>query len=431
MTARTKARTIGAAVAISAMAALSACSPFAGGGGSDGVELSLLTFDAGENNSLVEELIDEFEAVHEGVTVTPTYVPEDTYVTKLQTAMLADPPDIATTYNMDGLVQFAPIQESVLDAAGVELDDFNQALRGGCELQGEVYCVGVTVGSMVMIYNKAIFDANGVDYPSVDTPLTFQEWSAIAEQLTTPADNNDEYVWGAGSDTLFAYLDPAEVLDDTGRVVDVVNPQFLGVAGTLTSMVLEGVIPSEAQAVAIAGSGDAAGMKTIFLDGQLATWVTDNYSVADAEAAGLDIGVAPTPVGEGSDPWITTWTTSFGTPAKSENPDEAAQFLQFVATEGQRIYAQYSYVPLDNAVAQEWATDPIRQELVTVAGLARPSVFNPNQWAWNAPLIDALAAGFRGEPLEAALEDAQPKAQQALDTTWEQFDRALAAAGVE
>ena len=52
-------------------------------------------------------------------------------------------------------------------------------------------------------------------------------------------------------------------------------------------------------------------------------------------------------------------------------------------------------------------------------------------WAWNAPIIDALTAALNGAAVEQLMADAEPKAQQGNDTTWEQFDQVLAAAGLE
>jgi hypothetical protein len=88
-------------------------------------------------------------------------------------------------------------------------------------------------------------------------------------------------------------------------------------------------------------------------------------------------------------------------------------------------------MPLLTSVAETWANTDGRRQLVEVSKLARPSVFNPNQWAWNAPLMDAFTLAMDGEPVRPLLEDAQPKAQQANEKTWETFDLAREAAGAE
>ena len=88
-------------------------------------------------------------------------------------------------------------------------------------------------------------------------------------------------------------------------------------------------------------------------------------------------------------------------------------------------------MPTKNVTAEEWADTEERKQLFRVNALIRPSVFNPSQWAWNAPVIDALTAAMNGGEVDSLMADAEPKAQQGNDTTWEQFDQVLAAAGLE
>lgn len=291
-------------------------------------------------------------------------------------------------------------------------------------MEGTLYCVGSSVGNMVLFYNKALFDSAGVEYPDASTPLTFDEFASLASQLTQPGADEESTVWGAGAATLLAYLDPANVLDDTGRIVEATKPEFVDTVETLAGMAAAGDMPSIAQAEAIGG---AEGATALFLEGKLAMYVADNYVIGSAEVAGIDFGLAPTPVVAGSEPWIVTWTNAFGIPRGASNPEASADFLAYLATAGQEAEAQGGHMPLSTAVAETWATTAVRQELLAVSRLVRPSVFNPNQWAWNSPILDAYEAALRGEPALPLLEAAEPNAQQANDLTWENFDQMLAA----
>jgi len=404
---------------------LTGCSPFGSATGAD--TLTVLTIDGGDDNLALEDIASAFEAQNDGVTVEITYVPEDTYPTKLSTALLADAPDVATPYGADTAFSFEPLDDTVFAANDLDPGDYNAALPAFCEVGGKLRCLGTTVGNMVLFYNKAMFDAAGLDYPSTSEAMSFDDFASIGAQLTVAGDDS-QHVWGGGGDIVQAYLDPAYYLDDTGRTVDVLNDGYVGTLETLAGMVADGSSPSSGQTLSVGGSDDAFGLQTLFIDGKLAMFIGDNYSLDAIEATDLDFGLAPTPIVAGGDPWIPVWTNAYGIPQTAKHKELAAEFLAFVATEGQTIQANYGQMPLLSSVAEEWANTEGRTQLVEVSRLARTGIFNPNQWAWNAPLIDAYKLALQGEDVTALLEEAQPKAQQANDTTWETFDQAAAAA---
>jgi multiple sugar transport system substrate-binding protein len=383
---------------------LTGCSPFAGLGDSDAV--TLLTLDGGEDNLALEEIVAAYEEQSDGVDIVITYVPEDTYATKLQTSLLADAPDIAAPYGAETMFEFEPLNEVVFADNGLNIGDYNAVLESFCAIDGQLYCLGTTVGNMGIFYNKAMFDAAGVAYPSTTEAMTFQEFASISAQLTQPGDEATK-VWGGGGDTLDGYI---------------------GAIETLAGMVVDGSAPTAGETLSV---GADQGLQALFLDSRIAMFIGDNYALDAIEETDIDFGLTPVPVVEGDAPWVPVWTNTFGIPANATHKEEAIDFLTFLATEGQEIQAGYGQMPLLTSVAETWANTDGRRQLVEVSKLARPSVFNPNQWAWNAPLMDAFVLAMDGEPVRPLLEDAQPKAQQANDKTWETFDLAKEAAGAE
>ncbi|GAB2831931.1 ABC transporter substrate-binding protein [Microbacterium insulae] len=422
-------RLISVAALAAAAVVVAGCSPFAGGGGAaDGdVELTLVTLDGGDDNKALEDIIAGFEDANPGVSVSATFVPEDTYATKLKTMLLAEPPDIASPYGWDQTLTFEPLNDLVLTDYDVDLDEYSSVIRTTCEWDGTVFCLGTTVGSMVTFYNKDMFDEKGIAYPDATTPMTFEEMADLAARLTTAGSSPEDTVYGAEMALLVAYLDPANVLDDTGRIVEVTEPEFADTVQLLADMVADGVSPSAGVLDALGGGLGSS----LFVDGRVAMMITDNFAIDLLEEAEMNYGIAPTPIVAGNEPWIVSWTNGFGIPRGAENRDEAAKFLAYMAQEGQTIQAEFGIMPTQLEVAQDWADTPERQQLFEVNSLIRTSVFNPNQWAWNGPIIDAIAEANLGGPVEQLLGDAEPKAQQGNDTTWEQFDQVLAASGLE
>lgn len=420
----------GAVGILAAALATAGCSPFAGNDepAEEGdVELTLVTLDGGDDNKALEDIIAGFEAANPGITITPTWVPEDTYPTKLKTMLLADPPDIASPYGWEQTLTFEPLNEPVFEEYSIAIDDYSSVLKTTCERDGTVFCVGTTVGSMVTFYNKDIFDEKGIPYPDETTPMTFDEMADLAAKLSTHGGSPEDSVYGADMSLLVAYLDPANVLDDTGRIVEVTKPEFAGTVQTLADMVADGASPP-AGAVDTLGGGEAT---ALLIDGRVAMLIADNYAIDTFEQEEVNYGIAPTPIVEGNEPWIVSWTNGYGIPSESEHPEESAKFLAYMLQEGQEIQAGYGIMPIKIDTAEAWADTPERQQLFEVNSLIRTSVFNPNQWAWNAPIIDALTEALNGGAVEPLLAEAEPKAQQGNDTTWEQFDQVLAAAGLE
>jgi multiple sugar transport system substrate-binding protein len=427
---RTRVAFAAAGVALLVLAATSSCSYFSSESG-DPDTITLLTPDYGADNIALEKIVSAFEKKSaedgdgpdgNGYKVDITYVPEDSYTAKFKTAMLAEPPDIAAMWD---IFSFQPLDDLVYGANDIPIDGFNRALEMNCSLDGKIYCVGTNVGNMVLFYNKAIFDAAGEPYPDTTNPMTFEEYTDLAHRLTTPGGVSDSKVWGAANVGMISWTDPALLVDDTGRKVEATAPEFLGMAQEVTDSAVAGDMPTASQADSLAG---AEGVNALFLDGKLAMLMADNYLIPQADEAGFDYGIAPAPAPAGTEPWVVTWTNSMGIPEGAKNVDGAADFLAFMATTGQDIQAEFGYLPLANAPAAEWANDPVRKQLVEINTLVRTTtVPQPHQGEWQSPLYDALDAAARGDgDLASLLAKAQPRAQQALDTSWNLYDTAMA-----
>ena len=145
----------------------------------------------------------------------------------------------------------------------------------------------------------------------------------------------------------------------------------------------------------------------------------------------MDYGIAPTPIVAGIRSVDRVWTNGFGIPRKAKHPEEAEKFIAYLRAGGPGDPGRLRYHADDARRGRDVGDTPERQQLVEVNKLIRTSVFNPNLWAWNAPIVDALTATADGAAVDQTMADAEPKAQQGNDTTWEQFDRALEASGLE
>ncbi len=415
-------RTIVGVAVVGAVAVVSAgCSPL--GGGADAANsLTIMVFGLGED-SVMRQLATEFEGTHPDITVEINNIPEDVYLTKLETSILANsPPDIALIYTPGYLGSFQPVTETVYAANDLPLSDFNEGiLEAACGRDGEIFCVGGSVGAMMLAYNKEMFTAAGIPFPSATESLTMTEYAALAAELVDAGVSE----WGGDASPPTYWNDWGIILDDSGRTAELTNPTYVETFETLAGMVADGTAPGPAQTAAT-GSEDA--MLEFMIEGRLGMMILDSSTALESpDLAAMDIGLAPTPISDGTDPWVSSWTTALGIPVGAKNPDAAAEFLALVATRGQELESDRGFLPVRLADAESFAA---KGELETsfrdIANLARPTVFTPNLFAWNGIIGDAYLTVLRGESDSlAALTDAEPKVQQVLDSTWVSFDSSL------
>jgi hypothetical protein len=158
------------------------------------------------------------------------------------------------------------------------------------------------------------------------------------------------------------------------------------------------------------------------------TW-TDFTFIPDYQAAGIAFGLAPWQVISGSESFVDTWTTAWGTFVESEHLHAALTFLQFIGTDAQRIRAQASAdPPLSLKVADEinWgAGDPIKEQYLQVLEVAaKPQTFVP-------PLPEGAyePAEVYNEMTVQGETDAEPilnaearRTQPILDRAWKDWE---------
>jgi multiple sugar transport system substrate-binding protein len=395
------------------------------GGGASGerVTIDLWTFD---EEGFLASLESDFEAAYPNIDLNVTAYPEENYGVKLDTAIAAGKePDLTVYPGPDeiraGLI--LPLKD-VLAEKGIDLSTYVPAIvepgdELSCGWEDDLYCLGTFAGSVQLLYNKDMFDAAGIPYPAPWPPMTPDEFVDIACQLTDP----DNQVWGASTDTPMSYLPGDMLVSPDGRTATgyVNGPEMVHQVDLLASAFHDGCIPAT-NAVDPWSQG-----RDYFAAGQLGMVITDFAGLKKVENAGINYGSTAPPTPVGVDPFFFTWTDSVAVMASSDHPDEAEDFVAFLATDGQRIrYDTTGDIPLDLAMADEvdWAQGiPGREDGLEVLGHARPRIFVPDRDDVFAPFDDAWAYVQAGEKsAQDALDDAAPAVQENLDKAWETWD---------
>lgn len=299
----------------------------------------------------VTQLVEEFEAANPDIKVEIIDVPSADYTTKLS-VMLNGGSDVDAFYIKDadtmmGLAQKGQLADltSYIEADGIDLADFN-GLAENFSVDGKQYAMPARTDYNIMFYNKDVFDAAGVAYPSND--WTWADFEEIAGQLTSGEGANKTYgaylhtwqacveSWGVqdGQHTIMdyqtgyeffkPYYEMALRMQDAGSIQDY---------GTLKTGNIHYSGPFSQGTVGMLPIG------TYYMS-------TLMQSIANGESS-VNWGIATLPHPEGVEAgWTVGSTTPIAINAASDKQDAAWKLVSFITgEEGAQIYAANAQIP--------------------------------------------------------------------------------------
>ena len=184
--------------------------PSASGGSTGPVTLTFWHGYSDAEADSLNALLDEWNADHPDIKVDPLYVNNDRALQKLTVALQGgEPPDITYQYgsSMAG-VAAAPGLVDLTDwvqQPEVDWEDFIAGAREAATVDGKVLGIPALVDNLAIVYNKDLFDAGGLDYPSPD--WTWDDLRAAAKALTDPANKifGFAYPMDASEDSVWHY----------------------------------------------------------------------------------------------------------------------------------------------------------------------------------------------------------------------------------
>ena len=360
------------------------------------------------NDPISTELIEAFEAEHPDIAIDATLVPFADYVRTIRLDMAADTaPDIAQ-YNGGAMRTLIPaghllelneyedsldwtdkFPQSSLDV--LRTDD--EALRFGVDT---LYAVPGALSVTGVYYNKEVADSIGLDIPVATVDDFEAAMAAAQDEGVTPItvgglDTNHIHLWGAilnvsgdpelyrdwayGAEGATIMTDPAR--DASQRIIDWVDAGF---------------IPGSANGTAAA---DAAAE---FAAGDTLFHLTGNWSaVTFDEDMGDNVGFFLFPTLDGSPPDVANGASvAWSVSAHTEHPEEAAAFLDFMATpEAAAAQVNTGFMPINTAEAPE--ADGVTGEIVEAfdAVTANDGIMPFPDFPAPA-LLDVLTAGIQG-----------------------------------
>jgi multiple sugar transport system substrate-binding protein len=310
-------------------------------------------------------VIDAFTKANPGVTIEPIDIPSADYGTKLS-VMLNGGSEVDTFWIKDADTIYPIAQRGQLadlnphiSTDSVNLAEFN-GLAENFNIGGKQIALPFRTDYYTLFYNKEIFDAASVEYPSND--MTWTEFEALAKKLTSGEGSGKKY--GAHFHTWQALVQNWAVQDGKETIMATDYSFFK----PYYEMVLR--MQNNDKSIMDFGTLKTANLhySSVFPDGSVAmmpmgTWFSATMidKVKKGEST-VNWGIATLPHPDGLEAGnVVGSTTPIAVNAASANQDLAWAFVKFATgAEGAAVVANLGAIParLDDATLELVASVP-------------------------------------------------------------------------
>ena len=283
----------------------------------------------GGNEDNLAKIVDAFEKANPDITVKVTTLPYDSYGTALQTDLAAGTE--ADVFDINGPSAYSPLQTNgvLAELDGVDGSVYNKALLDSYATGGVQYGLPTSFSDVVLYYNKDLFDAAGVSYPTAD--WTWADETAAAQKMTDAAAG----VWGDHQPV--SYNEYYKVLAQNGE-------SFLNADGTKVAFNTPGGIEAAHWLVDKSGTtmptieqgqGTADFDTNLFAAGKLGMlhtgiWVFGNFKDTPAN---WDIAVEPGNTATAN----AVFSNAVGVSVNSKHHDAAQKWAEFLSSSDDEV----------------------------------------------------------------------------------------------
>lgn len=284
-------------------------------------------------------LVEAFEAEHPNINVNLTILPESGFQDKMTTTLGAGQgaPDVAFFWDTNWYPQALDLTPYVEADPDLGPETYFEGFWVTRALwQDKIVGLPLGVGANFVMYNKDVFDAAGVAYPTPD--WTTDDFIAIATEVADPGVRRwggdrprDAYraIWNNYGSFLYS--------DDSMTVDGYLNaPETIAAYTWLWDLMNSGATPTPAD-IEILGT-EGTGPIDLFIAGRLAMATLNQGHMLNALDAGVNFGIVPEPQVPGNERYVNAWSLTASIWAGTQHPEEAYEFLSYwVGPEGQRF----------------------------------------------------------------------------------------------
>lgn len=311
-------------------------------------KISFMVFGDPAELAAYQKLVDAFTKSHSAVQVELIHIPgQSDYRKRVAADLVAGTPADVVLFNYRLYAPFAssgalePLSTYLKNSTLVkEADYYPQAIQA-FKWQGEQMCIPQNISSLVVYYNKALFDQAGVAYPK--TGWTWDDFTIAAQALTQDTNGDGETdQFGAGIAPELIRIAPFIWQVGGEMVDDAANPQTIttGSAEALHAADFFFGLQTKLHVVPNLEQETSQDSETRFINGTLAMFFNSRRGVPTyRESAQFDWDVAALP--QDRNPATILHADGFCLPSASKNKDAAWVFIEYAnSPEGQTILAE-------------------------------------------------------------------------------------------
>jgi multiple sugar transport system substrate-binding protein len=382
----------------------------------------------GPDKPAVEQVIKDFNDSQDKITVENNAMPSDVLYQKVLTAVTSsDGPDVIGMH-VGRIPQFAqkgalqPL-DGFYDSDEYGASDLISTLSESTEYDGANYGVPLDQATVMMYYNKDLFEQAGLDPEK--PPTTWDEFAAMVPQLTRDdngdgkpevyaialADHEGIPVWQP-----FIWNNGGDIVSEDGTTAMMDEPEVVEAVDYWAKLVRD----QQASPIGLSG----ADADKLFQTGKAAIEIVGPWMTTAFDEAGLNYGITEPFAGpEGNDVLADVLSFTVSSAADDATRDAAYEFFSYWnSVEGQTTWSTGSGfppnrtdIPADKLSANPYPSIFGAPEVVERARVLMPGI--PSNPVINESVFTpALQRILNGEGNTAdILADANKEAQQQLD----------------
>jgi multiple sugar transport system substrate-binding protein len=371
----------------------------------------------GANVGNLTKIVNAFEKANPNITVNVKTIPYSGYAAAQQTDLAAGTE--SDVFDIDGLSNYQTLQANgqLAQLTGVDSKVYNSGLLDTYQTAGKQYALPTSFSDVVLYYNKELFDAAGVSYPT--SSWTWKDETAAAKKITDQAKG----IWGDHQPVTYneyykaLVQNGASFLSKDGKKAAFDTPAGLAAAKWLVDK-SGTTMPTIAD-----GQGTADFDTNLFAAGKLAmlhtgTWVFGNFAKVPFK---WDIAVEPGNTKSAS----AVFSNGIGVYAQSKHIAAAEKWAVYMSSSNEEVN-----VRLDSGWELPTISDSAKLATYLKKGAPanRQAVFDAAKKIAQSPSLGANSQAIQ-DAMTAALIEAQAgreTVQQALDSAKSKIDALLA-----
>ncbi|GAC1467105.1 MAG: sugar ABC transporter substrate-binding protein [Ktedonobacteraceae bacterium] len=223
-----------------------------------------------------------------------------------------------------------PLQPYIAQDNNVKPDDFFPSIRDGLSFKNQPYAFGYDVGPILLYYNKDLFKAAGVPFPSSTKPMTWDEFRALCAKLTKAQEQQYGFVIQPGFDSMVPWLwsGGGDYMDEAEKTSTLDSPDAKAALQFVIDLILK-----DKSVAPITDLANPLFASERFYSGKIGMIANGPWEIVNVrKGVNFDWDIAPLPAGKaGSVTWVAG--SGFGVSSATKHAAETWKALEVITSQ--------------------------------------------------------------------------------------------------